>query len=365
MNAGAVPAVSVIVPVFNTAPYLASAIGSLQSQTLTSIEIVCVDDASTDESVSVLKKIAEVDSRIRLIQLETNVGQGSARNVGISDAVGRYIYCFDSDDELASEALEKLVARADSDRLDVLYFNAEPRYETQELEEQFGGYRDYYHRAQRVEGTVTGQELFAALANANEWLPSVCTQLINREWLLASGLEFPNYVFHEDQYFSVAVALSARNVGLDSSVYFRRRVRADSTVTKKPTARHVSGLVEAVGRITSLADSLEITPESLTGQALHRELQKTFTDAVTKFAALDESQVRLVLGRDRETFSILQVHERLAIQLAANREHAAASAAQGRLAELDAGLAAANERIREYQQTLWRRLARKLFRRGA
>ena len=96
------PLVSVIVPVYNMSKYLRQCLDSILSQTLKEIEIICVDDGSTDDSLEILSEIAVKDSRVRVLQQE-NKGSGAARNYGIIEAKGEYIAFMDSDDWYPSD----------------------------------------------------------------------------------------------------------------------------------------------------------------------------------------------------------------------------------------------------------------------
>ena len=100
---------SIIVPVYNTEIYLEECLASLASQTLKDIEIICVNDGSTDNSLSILMKYAEKDSRIKVINLSKNSGLSYARNVGISQARSPYITFVDSDDTVKAEAYSNAI----------------------------------------------------------------------------------------------------------------------------------------------------------------------------------------------------------------------------------------------------------------
>lgn len=102
------PRVSVIVPVYNASKYLVETISSVTRQTLRDLEIIIVDDGSTDESVAIAEELASDDARIQIFALETNQGVGAARNFGIQQATGKFLYFLDSDDRLHEEALEVL-----------------------------------------------------------------------------------------------------------------------------------------------------------------------------------------------------------------------------------------------------------------
>ncbi|ORX42257.1 nucleotide-diphospho-sugar transferase [Piromyces finnis] len=100
--------ISIIVPVFNNEKYLDRSIKSLINQTFKDIEIICVDDASTDNSLNILNKYKMIDNRIKVIHLDINKGPSIARNTGINLAVGNFIGFTDSDDYVDKEFFENL-----------------------------------------------------------------------------------------------------------------------------------------------------------------------------------------------------------------------------------------------------------------
>lgn len=102
------PVISVIVPVYNTEKYLGEALDSVINQTMSDIEIICIDDCSTDNSLQILTKYAQQDKRIKIISHQQNLGCVATKNEGIKSAQGEYIYPFDSDDIIKPNTLEKL-----------------------------------------------------------------------------------------------------------------------------------------------------------------------------------------------------------------------------------------------------------------
>lgn len=113
------PKVSIIVPVYNTEKYLEECLSSLLAQTLIDIEIICVNDGSTDRSGQILDEYATKDNRITVIH-KTNGGVVSARNVGFDIATGKYIGFVDSDDWVESEMYEKLYEIAERESVDLV-----------------------------------------------------------------------------------------------------------------------------------------------------------------------------------------------------------------------------------------------------
>lgn len=100
--------VSIIVPIYNTAKFLSRCLDSLRTQSLMDIEIICVNDKSTDNSSTVLLQYSKYDSRIKIINNEVNRGAAFSRNVGIRNACGEYIGFCDSDDFVDKEYFKYL-----------------------------------------------------------------------------------------------------------------------------------------------------------------------------------------------------------------------------------------------------------------
>ena len=101
------PIVSVVVPVYNVENYLSNCLESIMKQTMKDIEIILVNDGSTDGSGEICKKYADKDNRIKYVE-QRNQGVSVARNIGMDVAIGGYILFVDSDDELNAEMIEKL-----------------------------------------------------------------------------------------------------------------------------------------------------------------------------------------------------------------------------------------------------------------
>lgn len=109
---------SIIVPVYNVEKYLSKCLESLIHQTLQDIEIICVDDGSTDSSLEILKSFAKTDSRIKVFS-QKNQGQSAARNLALKHAKGEYLGFVDSDDWVDLDYFEKLYRVAKSSNCDI------------------------------------------------------------------------------------------------------------------------------------------------------------------------------------------------------------------------------------------------------
>ncbi len=113
------PKISVIIPVYNAKDYLKRCLDSVVNQTLSDIEIICVNDCSTDNSLEILNEYAKKYSNIKVIDCKVNGGESRARNIGLDNADGEYLAFVDNDDEIDLDFYEKLYAKAKYEDADI------------------------------------------------------------------------------------------------------------------------------------------------------------------------------------------------------------------------------------------------------
>lgn len=119
----ATPMVSVVIPAYNAAQYVDDCLESVRAQSYSDIEIIFIDDGSTDETLELARRHANEDDRIKLVT-QKNQYAGVARNAGIALAKGKYLYFFDADDHLESYAIERAVQRAEGTNSDIVIFRS-------------------------------------------------------------------------------------------------------------------------------------------------------------------------------------------------------------------------------------------------
>ena len=120
----AVPDISVIISVYNTAPFLKQCLNSIVNQTLTNIEIICVDDSSEDGSYDILQEFAAADKRVIVVRQE-HAGAGKARNTGLAMAKGKYLSILDSDDYFEQDMLECAFKAAEENHAQIVIYRAD------------------------------------------------------------------------------------------------------------------------------------------------------------------------------------------------------------------------------------------------
>ena len=234
------PKVTVIIPVYNTEDYLQEAIDSITNQTLKEIEIICINDGSTDSSLDILKHAAEKDRRI-IILSQDNSGQSVARNQGIQMAKGKYIYFFDSDDILKPNALKSLYEKAEKDQLNLVLFDGESIFESPDLKQKFSNYITYYSRSKEYSGIWQGPSLYVEMVKHSDYKVSPCLQFFSTKYIVDRGIRFREGIIYEDNLFSLQALLLCENVGHLNQSLFIRRVRKNSTMTAKIQYRNFRG----------------------------------------------------------------------------------------------------------------------------
>lgn len=224
------PMVSVVMPVYNAMPYLTETIASLTRQTLASLEIICINDGSTDGSLDELLRVASQDKRI-VVLTQNNCGQSGARNHGLEQVRGNFCYFMDSDDCIEHDTFATLVDRMEKDSLDLLCFDARPMYENEELEKEFPGFKHSYERHKCYSGVLSGPEMLRQLEIDGAYFQSPCLYLSRTSYLENISACFIEGIAHEDNAFTFKCFLKANRISHINHAFFYRRVRPGSIMT--------------------------------------------------------------------------------------------------------------------------------------
>lgn len=230
------PKISIVVPVFNVEAYLPECLDSLVQQELEDIEMIFIDDGSTDRSAFIIKEYQRKDPRISLFSQE-NRGNGTARNTGVQRAVGEYIFFVDSDDWISSHTCQTIYEKAAAGKLDVLVFSY---------------YLVFAHRTIVREqfvypGIMDGKDYIIKSLKANLFSTPPVNKLIKTE--LAKQLDFEVDCIYEDLEYSFALMLKAKRVSsIADPLYFYRRFRKGA-ITQRLTFRHLADLLQVYALI--------------------------------------------------------------------------------------------------------------------
>ena len=244
--------VSVIIPVYNTGAYVEEAVRSIMNQTLREIEIIVIDDGSTDNSLSVIEKLAREDNRIQYLS-QVNQGQSVARNVGIEKAAGAYVYIMDSDDFLEDNALLLCYEKAKQGKLDFVVFNAVILNE----ENDFGISLDYKQPFLDEKQVYSGQSMLSQMLDQQSYRCSPCIHFIRYRFLESTHLRFYPGIIHEDELFTALLYMQSQRAGYIPRPFFKRRFRADSVMTSTYSLRNVNSYLIVAEQLLLFANKAD------------------------------------------------------------------------------------------------------------
>ena len=220
--------VSVIVPIYNAYDYLQVALDSILSQTLKDIEVICIDDGSTDRSLDIMKKYREQDSRIRVVT-ENNAGVSTARNKGIARIRGEYTIFLDADDFCDPTFLERLYSFATEKNLDIaiskydIYNNKTERF-SPAIDEAHG---DIFLNGAVVSKSEFPNHIFESTTGY------VWNKLFKSSFIKEKELTFaPELYIFEDVHFVCAALSYAERVARLDEVLIHHRVYSDQSRAK-------------------------------------------------------------------------------------------------------------------------------------
>jgi len=239
----AMPVVSVIVPVHNAAAYLDQTLGDIRRQRLRDIEIICVDDGSTDGSVALLRQHAADDPRIRVIEHEHS-NAGAVRNLGLDVASGRYLSFLDADDRFAPDMLARLVAAAESGSADVVVGGASAFDHASGARQGLA----FSVRALAPGRTYEQAELVeAGLFQA--FFGWAWDKLFRREFVVEQGLRFQEIESTNDAFFVYSALASAARVAVVGRTLVFQRVGVASSIGNSVRRSKAGNLFRAAAEI--------------------------------------------------------------------------------------------------------------------
>ena len=216
--------ISVVVPVYNVAPYLERCVQSVLRQTYKNLEVILVDDGSTDGSGELCDHLALTDPRILVVHQE-NKGLSEARNAGLRLATGEYIAFIDSDDEwLLTDGLEKLMNNANEGK-DLIVFKGVNIWKNGRRV-PFGDY-DLAHISQ----LPSAQSVFSHLVETQLFQMSACFLLVRRKLLIDDELYFPSGLISEDVQWSLILWQYVHSVCVTNLEFYGYCHRENSITT--------------------------------------------------------------------------------------------------------------------------------------
>ncbi len=228
--------VSVILPIYNVAPYLKDAFESILAQTLTDIEVIAVNDGSTDNSQQLIEHYASKDHRIIAIQ-QKNQGLSGARNTALKHATGKYLYMMDSDDIISnSNALKNCYEYAENNHADFVFFDSE------RFPDKGSDHLPDIRRTHLVEENkrYNGEYLLNLMIDEVTHNSAVWLLFINSSYIKRLGLNFYPGIIHEDELFTTILTLNSDSIYALKQSYVKHRVRSSSIMGLQYTKRNLN-----------------------------------------------------------------------------------------------------------------------------
>lgn len=232
--------ISVIIPMYNASEFIVKTLQSVENQTFQgNIEVICIDDCSTDNTLEVVQKFKESSlMSMRILKQSKNMRQGTARNRGLIEAKGTYIFFLDSDDFLDSNTFESMYKKAEYDLCDFVVC----------------GWVYYYEDDKEVyvnndlfmsEELLTDQDC-EKLYQADSYF--TVNKLYNRSFILDHNITYGEGYIYEDLEFYVKVAQYAERIGIVSNPFYKIRINQDSTTkTNYTTTLHMDDYIKSLG----------------------------------------------------------------------------------------------------------------------
>lgn len=244
--------VSVIIPVYNVAMYLHECIDSVIKQSYKRLEIILIDDGSTDESGMICDYYRIKDSRIRVIH-QSNHGLGYTRNRGLHEATGDYIIFLDSDDYWRTDTIETIVRIAIRDKIQVLLFSAIPFFDGIE------SFKASYDHSAQNNIVKTGMDSVICAKRNREYYSQVCLRMYKLQYLLDQGFQFDEGIVHEDESFSFLSYINANRIECIGEQLYYRRFRSGSLMMECDPVQSSHGYRVAIDTILEYLDNHEVS----------------------------------------------------------------------------------------------------------
>ena len=247
-----VPAISVIIPMYNAEKYIDGCLRSFFAQTFTDFELIVVDDCSTDNSVAIVENYAEkFGGRLKIIQTQKNSGGGGyvGRNFGLNLSRGEYIFFADADDFVVETALEIMHAAAVNAAADVVYIASHYLYDDGKVSvfiDSEGEAAQNNGVADKISLTIDNPDknlrrLMFGAAFRNPW-----TKFVRRDFLVENEIFFPNVISGGDVIWVVHVFCCAKRlVRLPIPLYFYRTSQESISRQKNSPDKHISRWIKS------------------------------------------------------------------------------------------------------------------------
>lgn len=235
--------VSVIIPVYNTEKYLRRCLDSVCNQILSDIEIICINDCSTDNSLEILREYSAKDERVKVIDFKENKGAAVARNVGIDEAKGEYIGFVDSDDFVDLDFYEKLYTKAIETGADVAK----------------GNIKSYNNetKTSKIEQWLNLNDLI--IKHKAYFYFTFTSAIYNAKMIKSNNIKFlEGFIHFEDPFFTISANIFYEKISLMNNTCYYYCNNKESSSRKQISEKHVEDQVKGSKLILELLEKHKV-----------------------------------------------------------------------------------------------------------
>ena len=263
--------ISIIVPVYNVEHELSRCVDSILNQSYTNIEVILVDDGSTDRCPSICDAFVMKDRRVRVIH-KPNGGLSSARNAGLREASGEWILYVDSDDYILNDSCERLIAVGAKYDCDIVSADAI---------REFNGGREYMVHGSLADGKCyQSRDFIIKTVKPCEWYAPAWLNLYKRSFLIENNLFFVEGLLHEDMEMQPRVFLAAKTVAYCAYPFYRYVDRASSIMNASKVDERVTAMEWIYSNWKSKFEAIE---DGELARALNGHLAKCYLHSCCEF----------------------------------------------------------------------------------
>lgn len=263
--------ISIIVPVYNVEHELSRCVDSILNQSYTNIEVILVDDGSTDRCPSICDAFVMKDRRVRVIH-KPNGGLSSARNAGLREASGEWILYVDSDDYILNDSCERLIAVGAKYDCDIVSADAI---------REFNGGREYMVHGSLADGKCyPSRDFIIKTVKPCEWYAPAWLNLYKRSFLIENNLFFVEGLLHEDMEMQPRVFLAAKTVAYCAYPFYRYVDRASSIMNASKVDERVTAMEWIYSNWKSKFEAIE---DGELARALNGHLAKCYLHSCCEF----------------------------------------------------------------------------------
>lgn len=282
--------VSIIIPVYNVEEYLRECLESIINQTYTELEIICINDCSTDNSPMILAEYEQKDSRIIVLQNEKNRGLAYTRNQGLKKATGEYILFVDSDDMVCLDIVESC--------MNVGYGNDIVCFDYEQITGDKNAVRQFPYKMK--DGFYAKDSFFIEAVGRESIIFAAWSRFFSRSFLTENNLSFYNGILFEDILFSFQCHIKAGRIYSLNKKLYKYRVRQQSIMTMNITGKSIESYIICICELTKLYLQGDFSQKM--GYAIEAYIRKVGREYISGYRKWANTELEPELLKDKPEY---------------------------------------------------------------